>query len=814
MSVLDLLPRGSAPAVVVDGRVALTYDGLRARASRIAAKLPPGAIVGLRLVKSADWVASMIGTWWAGSAFLPLDPSLPARRLAFMLKDAAPAAVIDRDFLRRLPAPAPPVRLKPSDLAYVIYTSGSTGAPKGVLIEHRGLPTLFREQIRAFRLRPGARCLWVLSPSFDASVSDVGTALLSGAALHIETSERPLPDTLRLRAITHADLPPSLLPLTSPENLPALETVVIGGEACPLEAARRWASRVRLVNVYGPTEATVCASLGIVDPDRWTRPLLGRPIRGVRFRIVRGELWIAGPLARGYLNRSSEAFVVERGVRWYRTGDRVRRRGRELEFLGRLDRQIKLRGRRIEPGEIEAALAEHPAVARAAVVARDGRLVASVAGAVRPAELRAHLRRRLPRWMIPARIDVAARLPELPGGKLDLAAIWERALGARPGPRDDFFELGGDSLGALEVVAACEAAGLPVRPEWMTGRVRLDVLRRKMRDASSPAMSAAGLRRDLARARAPRLPEPPAGPPREIFLTGATGFLGGRVLDELLRRTDARVHCLVRGTMAPRPRVSIVRGDLASRAWLGLADRVDAIYHCAARVHVALPYAELRAANLLGTAEMARFAATGRPKRLHYASTLSVFVSTDRNRGTTREDDDLSRTRRVYGGYAQTKWAAEVLVRNAGPAWIYRFGLLTGPDRPRDLLSLVLADLRRLRCVPRAGRGLRVDLTPVGYAASEMVRLSLESPPGTFHVANPDSLSLGEIARRLGAEEVGLPEWRRRAAGTLADLALCRLLEGYGRLRGVDLFQATGARFVVGPSACPPPGEALEELLR
>jgi myxalamid-type nonribosomal peptide synthetase MxaA len=421
---------------------------------------------------------------------------------------------------------------------------------------------------------------------------------------------------------------------------------------------------------------------------------------------------------------------------------------------------------------------------------------------------------------------VAPRLPELPSGKLDLAGVWSDVLGVAPKPGDTFEALGGDSLRALEVVAACGAAGLPVEPAWMTGATRLEDLRKRLGRTSSPVLTAAALRREVERLRGPRLPAPPEGPSREIFLTGATGFLGGRLLQELLARTDATIHCLVRGgagRLPAYPRVRPVEGGLDARAWRGLEDRIDAVYHCAARVHVALPFEALHATNLRGVREVLRFAAAGRPKRFHYASTLSVFVSTDRDRGAMREDDDLSRTRRVYGGYAQTKWAAERLVREAGPAWIYRFGLLTGPGRPRDLLNLFLASIRAIGCAPRDGRALRVDVTPAGYAAAAMAAIALGAPPGTYHVANPRSLSLGDLARRLGLPEVGRREWRRRAGGSLADLALRRRLEGDGRRRDVDLFQATGARFRMQNTeaalagrglACPSPAEALEEILR
>src|SRR5690606_1464903 len=217
---------------------------------------------------------------------------------------------------------------------------------------------------------PHCRALFYLSPTFDASVSDIGTALLSGAALCVEPGVRRTPASMmaliRERGVTHLDLPPSVLATLDPGELPAsVQTIVIGGEVCPADVVRRWASRVRLVNVYGPTEATICTSLGACDPETWDRPLIGRPLPGIGYEVVDealdpvpqgtpGELLIDGVgLARGYLNDpelTRKRFPTLRGRRVYRTGDRVvLHHDGEFEFLGRIDRQIKLHGLRIEP---------------------------------------------------------------------------------------------------------------------------------------------------------------------------------------------------------------------------------------------------------------------------------------------------------------------------------------------------------------------------------------------------------------------------------------------------------------------------------
>ena len=959
-------------AVFVDGRVTLTYRQLWQAATHVASRLQEHgvgreSVVGLHLPRSADFIVAMIGVWRAGAAYVPLAPSLPPSRLEFMARDAGvrvlitdsscaptwspdlPLLAIDRD-ARDAGSRFEPLTPDLADLAYVIYTSGTTGHPKGVAVEQRGLVGLLDAQLAAFDIQPDSRALFLLSPSFDASISDIGTTLLSGATLCIESqhavddgigvTRHDLFETLRNRRITHVDLPPSLLAMLNPsEPIPTLRTIVIGGEPCRPDVVRMWARRCRVVNVYGPTEATVCTSLCVCDPDGWHRPLLGHPIGGVTYRIRTeggtrddpntGELMIAGPcLARGYVNRpelTAARFVTNGGRRWYRTGDLVRRDSDgAYVFLGRCDRQLKLNGRRIEPAEIEAVVASAEGVGRCAVVPRQvspgnarQTLVAFVAPSdpsagtlIREECLQKYAAGSLPQWMVPRRFEFVAQLPLTLSGKIDraklatlplaskpateselsalereLLTIWSRVLDVACGPQDDFFELGGDSLAVLEVATLAASRGIEISPALVAAHPTVRAISAQLTSSRLPddllVRSADELRHDVS-SLAAELRETiaaqsvgsrtTANARKQLLLTGATGFLGCRVLEQVLRQTDLPVVCLVRARNATAARqrlqealrrqqievstvdlarVSTVAGDISrpncdldSQTWTRLAETASGILHCAARVHVLDSYEELRATNVQGLFEVLRLCGHGAPKQFHYASTLSVFVGADRRHGRMLESDDLSRTEWVFGGYAQSKWASEVLLREVqappGCGSVFRFGLLavdsrTGIAPQRDLLTLAVRGLVQVDCVPDKVPDVSLDVTPVDFAAAAMVRLATSISPNsmcrTFHVANPPAVSLRRLIHCLRTLRPGLKqvsaaqflkqvERNHKSRQAAACLGMSRWLtpDQWTRHRSLDLFQATGAEFDMTNTAqglsgtgidCPPADDQL-----
>src|ERR1700738_4754334 len=547
--------RPDATAVVFE-RGRLSYGELDRRSKQLAQDLRGlggGAetVVGLCLERSLELIVGLLGILKAGGAYLPLDPQYPAPRLAFMLGAAQESVLVTQEaLLDRLalanasarsavvrldadaaaiaaqPTRAPLLALEAHHPAYVIYTSGSTGTPKAVSVAHAGIPNLAAAQIERFAITQAARVLQFASLSFDAAVSEIATVVLSGAPLILAPAQREgdaLAHVIRDQNITHATLPPALLAELS-EDVP-LATVIVAGEECSADLIARWSKGSGLINAYGPTETTVCASMSEALDGVSLSPIslspIGRPIWNTRVDVfggglqpvpagVAGELYIAGAgLARGYLHRAgltAERFVADpfgpAGSRMYRSGDLARwRADGVLEFLGRADAQVKLRGFRIEPGEIEAALLRHGAVAQAAVIAREDaagekRLIAYVVlrgggpASAAAGELRAHLAGLLPDYMVPSAFVALGRLPLTPNGKLDrralpapvvrgsvegrgprtpqeeiLCGLFAEVLGlGRVGTDDNFFELGGDSIVSIQLVSRARKAGLAISP--------------------------------------------------------------------------------------------------------------------------------------------------------------------------------------------------------------------------------------------------------------------------------------------------------------------------------------------------------------
>ncbi|RKG94274.1 amino acid adenylation domain-containing protein [Corallococcus carmarthensis] len=489
----------------------------------------PEVRVGLLVERSVEWVVGMLAVLKAGGAFVPVDVALPALRVGELLEESGVAVVLTREALAdelptgnavlacidadaaritKQPKTRPTKRVGQESLAYVLFTSGSTGKPKGVMVRHGGLANMARAVAEAHGVKAEDRVLQFASPGFDASVAEVFSTLAAGASLCLAPREALMPGgalekTVKQLGATVVTLTPTVLGQVEDGGLDGIRTLISAGEACPPAQVSKWSEGRRMLNGYGPTEVTVCASVATLTPERVT---VGKPLGNVRLYVldegqrpvgvgVVGELYVGGAgLARGYLGQpgmTAERFIPdgfsgEAGSRLYRTGDLVRwGEDGEVEYVGRRDGQVKVRGMRLEVGEIEGVLGTHPGVKQAAVVAKKDatgtKLWAYVVGEVEAGALREWLRERVPEHMVPSVYGTLEALPLTSSGKVDRAKLpaltadamprthvfaaprtpveqliadqWAELLKVeRVGLSDNFFDLGGHSLIATQVV--------------------------------------------------------------------------------------------------------------------------------------------------------------------------------------------------------------------------------------------------------------------------------------------------------------------------------------------------------------------------
>ncbi|MFJ7903097.1 amino acid adenylation domain-containing protein [Streptomyces sp. NPDC096198] len=792
------------------------------------------------------------------------------------------------------PVTAAPPAPHPDDLAYVLHTSGSTGRPKGVQTGHRALARFVAGAGHRYGLHRGDRVLQFAPLHFDASIEEIFLTLCTGATLVIRPDDLTdsiagfLGECARLR-VSFLDLPTAYWHeiayalSTGTAELPAtVRAVVIGGEAALADRVERWrkavGTSVRLYNTYGPTEATEVATVAdLHDPELAPGDVpIGVPLPGTRAAVVDGELYLlGGNLADGYRDASAADAArfaplsrLPGSPRAYRTGDLVEAGADgQLRFRGRADDEFKISGHRVHPAEVENALLAHPGVGEAAVVGQvlgDGtrRLVAYLVpgtGTPTAAGVRDHLRARLPAPVIPSAIEFRDRLPRTSSGKTDRAAlaaapatsadpagtsgtplertvtaVWSQVLGgAEVRPRDDVFDLGAQSLQAIQAANRLAAElGRDIKVAWLfqysTPAGLALFLGQK--DADSAQQGAA----------APQLPpamladavlDPglrpgggtrPSGEPGRILLTGATGFVGTHLLARLLDRTTAKIVCTVRaadGTeAAERIRTALrSRGILPSEEALGriaalpadlalprlgldrarfddLAATCDAIFHNGATVSIMREYSTLRGANTASTRQLLHLAAE-RAIPLHFVSTLSV--APPRSLAPEVPEEFLPPHPGLRYGYQQSKWASERLLEQAAergfPVTVHRLGRIVGPAatgyvNERDFLWTVL----------RAGipTGTLPELfeaetwTPVDRAAAAVVHLSLAQPAvgtglgraqpafgtGVFNHATGTPVRLTDLHGWLAeygypCRTLPLPEWCARLPRTSPDAA-------------------------------------------
>ncbi|MFF3755431.1 amino acid adenylation domain-containing protein [Streptomyces sp. NPDC002018] len=956
---------------VEQGDQRISYRELDERADRLAHRLRArgagrDAVVMVHMDRSIDLIVSLLGTWKAGAAYLPVEPGVPDHRVAAFIEETGCAAVLtgpegrrrfeepgrpaataarsrslpvldlteDGERLRELPPGTPEVTTEGTDPAYIIYTSGSTGTPKGVRVDHAALGYLCDEINERYGIGPADRVLQFAAVSFDTSIEQILVALLNGATLVLPDrvwAPSELSGELTRRHITVMDLTPSYwraflseLARVPTADVPVRLTIV-GGSAVHAEDCRtalRLMPASRLVNAYGLTETTITScTMEITEgalPEHGPAPV-GRPLPHTVVHVLdadlrpvppghHGEIYLAGRgVAHGYLTGGADSarFLPAlpadgAGTRMYRTGDLGGwTRDGNLEIVGRADRQLKVRGFRVEPAEIEAALSAHGTVADVAVKAYSHRgelriaayyTVAPVsADAPGPGGLRAFLAGRLPGHMVPSAFVRLAEMPVKNNGKVDLDALPEpehgtSAAGAAPAsagtsaspagtpapagtpvssagtsvsaatsadgggcasgpespaglvervvaglwrqvldvdsvrPDDNFFDLGGDSIQAAQLLAKIRAS-LGILITQVRPLIRLLVQDATLRSFAAAVESArAGELSDEDAKRVDFVAEAtldipvrsvPVVPsswrnPAHILLTGSTGFLGIYLLRELLATTDAVVHCLVRADgpgsameriranarhyfqdnlaqYAASGRIAAIPGDLAEPR-LGLSEEefdrlaglVDVIHHPGGLVNFIYPYSHMRPANVEGTREIIRLAARYRNAPVHYTSTMAVVsgFGTAGVRHVT-EETPAAHADHLSVGYVESKWVAEELLRNAAkeglPVAIYRAADISG-DRDTGAWNTATEMCAMKKFIVDTGTSpiaeLPLDYTPVDCFAAAVAHIASQRLPEgeVYHLTNPGKVNVSVLTERLRAHghtirDVPWDEW-------------------------------------------------------
>lgn len=884
--------------------------------------LGPEAIIGLFIERSIDIAVGILGVLKAGAAYVPIDPDEPPARLSQIISDAQMAVVIaQKHLLDRLPAGVPRIVCIDADwpeiakediaspspctssasLAYIIYTAGHMGKPRGIMVTHQNITRLFKLVQGVFDF--SSDDVWTMFHSYtvDFSVWEMWGALLHGGTLIIvpyevgRTPEAFYELVHKYRVTIMSQIPSAFRYFiqvedsgeVEPSDISSLRMIFLGGEVLDVRMLNTWAARhgldrPALYNFYGLTGVAGFATYHRITAgdvrERAGSPL-GRPFADTEIYVldpylqivplgVPGEIYIGGPgLSRGYLNNpelTSERFIQhpfknDPSARLYRTHDKARYNGLgEVEFLGRVDQQVKLRGFRVDPRDVEAALVDHPDIREASAIVRedtpgDQRLVAYYVKQANhvPAtnELRAFLRERLPDYMVPSVFVPVGAITYVSSGKVDrrslpapdrnrpsmspifrlpanaveviLIGIWTRLLQVDEiGVKDDFFSLGGHSLLAAQMIAR-------VRETFRLDMQHSSYLMREFME--NPTISAFADVIDALREAAPSVrarkshkidfyaeaaldpsiqfnARPPrnVSDPENVLLTGATGFLGAFLLNDLLSRTRANVYCLVRAGSAEEAMERIRRNQEECKIWnpahasriiplpgdlsqllLGLSPSVfadlsrviDVIYHNGALVNFLYPYAALKNPNVQGTREVIRMAAQHHIKPVHYMSTIAVFSSLGfAGIRSVNEDTAPALPDKLFMGYTESKWVAEMMLLNASkqglPVSIYRphdvvGHSVTGAWKTEGFFCSFLKAIVDTEAAPSAA--LPLDLQPVDYVTGAMVYISLNEPAvgKAYHLNNPKYNLLPTAVRvlqGLGYSIEVLPsiEWTRR----------------------------------------------------
>lgn len=872
----------NSTAIVFNDK-SLTYRELNEKANQLAhyircKGLTRNSIVGLLVNRSLEMIIGILGILKAGAAYLPIDPGYPIERIAYMLDQSHTSLTLtDRDNLNMVTSGncefvnislsnttvysagkanlAKNKKANPDDLAYVLFTSGSTGKPKGVMVPHRALCNLINSVVHNLNFE-NQTIVSLTTISFDIFFCDTILPLTQGMKVIIANEEEQTIPKYLFNLITKHQVrilqaTPSRMKLILSEQqgqacLNDLSHILITGESFPASLLPQITSvtQAEIYNLYGPTETTVWSTMkNVTHSEKIT---IGKPIANTQIYILDehlspvtkgsvGEIFIAGDgVSLGYLHNpelTRERFLANPYIpcqTMYRTGDLGRwLEDGDLECLGRTDNQIKIRGLRIEIAEIEICLLEHPEIKEAIVTVREDNpgkkhLCAYLTGATRPKneELRSHILKSLPSYMVPASFTWLDAIPLTPNGKTDrrtlpepserdfgqlthiyiaprndhewkLARLWAEALEVEQvGIDDNLFALGGDSLTILEIMSGALSHEWKLNAqdfyECPTIRQLSSKITRRIQDKTE----------NEAEIYIPRRVRPTEIiiKPMDIgniLLTGATGFLGIHLLQELLMQTDKKIYCLVRGNQAKarldellnfyfpslsvplKNRIIVVKGDISleqfglnDNSYNDLAQKVQTVIHSGALVKHYGHYSEFEKNNVQGTREVINFCVKF-DKKINHISTISIsgdFVINQSKVKTVFTEEDFYVGQDYKANvYVQSKFAAENEVFKAESrglrASIFRVGMVTGRYQDGKFQHNIdqnafyrrIKSLVSLRRIPESFLDQSIEFTPVDYCARGIVNIiKVNQASGlVFHMFNHRKLKAIELVSFL-----------------------------------------------------------------
>jgi amino acid adenylation domain-containing protein/thioester reductase-like protein len=888
---------------ITENGVNITYGELLDNSQSIIYSVEKYELVGLYFEKSIEYLQALFAITLSNKAFLPLELISPEERLSYIANDANlkviitsnkyPEYIISKlpsnlkviyieDVLQSIPLETT-FNIEENELAYVIYTSGSTGNPKGVNVSFNGLNNVIEQQIDIFKMDKSNFYLY-LAISFDASLSDIYCSFLSASNLFIKDELKK--DIINLKEyfndnkITHSDLPPSLLKMVNPEDFKFLESIVIGGEVADYASVQAFSKVINVVNVYGPTEATICTSYCYCD-ENWDKPLIGKPLNNVHYIIVDenmktiqepeivGELLISGcQLATGYLNNdelTNEKFInidgltsintgeIINNIKHYRTGDLVRYNEiYDIEFIGRIDRQIKYHGQLICLEEVESAINSIPEVKSVSVVFKNKKLYAYFEGNIQDLDIKSYLKNKIPHCMIPSFI-INKQLPKTVTGKNDgkllsldsnqsdeiniLINLFRKILELDENivitPEMSFIkDLNSDSMNFIQLHIELEQIGINIEYDYLIENNSIngilnygEKIKKITTDYLVDEYSEIELPKNIRNISKIT--------PKKVLITGATGFLGTKLLGELLPHVD-EIHCIVRGTDHVsafkrlceslkknkikvnirdfNKKVCVHIGDV-SKEHLGLNElpyrslinNIDNVYHCAAEVNNIKSYKQLYNSNVLSTINVSKFIFDGCDKNLHYASTLSVYVSSDMLDNSVLEEEYLTNdSHRLYSGYAQTKWLTEYYLNQinkiSNNVFSYRFGLLTadtqtGVSPANSFLDTCMKQLKEIGETPYDEINISMDITPIDIATKAMVNISIKENSNIYHITTNYQLTLRKISELLG-DLIVIPTetWFEKHGSNMVAQYMTLLNSIYVKQRNMNLFETTDVK--------------------